>query len=240
VFNQKSRQADTDGCSILHGCCCHGTICKPTGDRCSVRFLTIFNRRAQEQDYFWGMLGLALAKPLQYLHQTPKEDSTGFDFKIDRSRLNPNAHKLIAVVKSNHGFFPKNELEAKMKSWPSGSYLIMEMICPGSGVLLYAISYKYNAWKVLCFIMTANAGSTMPTKELSYITKFPDKHHNVCQQRVEQPEVLGIFFGSSNIIDVINQLQQDVLRLEKQWPTKDPWKHGQFTIIGISVIDCLW
>ena len=38
AFNQKFGQADTDGCSNLHGCCYHGTIFKPTSDSCLVCF----------------------------------------------------------------------------------------------------------------------------------------------------------------------------------------------------------
>jgi hypothetical protein len=115
----------------------------------------------------------------------------------------------------------------------------MEMICSGFSVPLNAISYKYNTWQVLCFIMMANAGSTMPTKELFFIAKFLDKHHSVCQWRVEWLEVLRIFFFSSNIIDIFNQMQQDLLGLKKWWPIKNPWQHGQFMIIGVSTIDCL-
>jgi hypothetical protein len=63
---------------------------------------------------FW-LGNVALAKSLQCLHWTQKEDGTGIDFKINRSRPNPNAHKLIVAIKSNRSFFPKKELEAKMK-----------------------------------------------------------------------------------------------------------------------------
>jgi hypothetical protein len=182
---------------------------------------------------------VALAESLQCLHQTLKEDNTGFNFKFNRSRSNLNAHKLIATIKSNSGFFPKKQLEEKMKQWPSGSYLVMEMTCPGSGICFYAIGYKYNARKVLCFIITVNAGSTIPTKDSSYTTRFPDNHGNGFQRRVVRPGILGIYFCHSNIIDVLNQMWQDLLGLEKLWITRNLWQCGQFTIPGITAIDCM-
>jgi hypothetical protein len=60
----------------------------------------------------------------------------------------------------------------------------MEMMCTGSGIHLYTIGYKYNAKKVLTFIMTANARSTILEKDSYYITKFPDKHGNKCKRKV--------------------------------------------------------
>ena len=86
-------------------------------------------------------------------------------------------HEGIFAVKTNHGWFPKKELETNMKDWPSGSYLVMETTAPDSGIELIAIGYKYNAHKVLCFVATKQAGSTTPGQP--YKAKFPDRFGNV-------------------------------------------------------------
>ena len=82
-------------------------------------------------------------------------------FVIDHKRgPNPNGHELIAAVKTNSGWFPKDEIEEKMEKWPCGSTLVMECKTPETGVELVALGYKYNKKSVLTFIMTKNAGST--------------------------------------------------------------------------------
>jgi hypothetical protein len=47
-----------------------------------------------------------------------------------------------------------------MKNWPGGMSLLMEATT-SKGVKLLAIGYKYNSSKVLCFVATKNAGSTV-------------------------------------------------------------------------------
>jgi hypothetical protein len=69
-------------------------------------------------------------------------------------------HEWIGIVKTSHSLFPKKELEDKMKIWPGGMNLAMEATT-SKGVKLLAIGYKYNSSKLLCFVATKNAGSTM-------------------------------------------------------------------------------
>ena len=47
---------------------------------------------------------------------------------------------------------------------------------PGDRPLI-AIGYKYNARKVLYFIVTENAGSTKT--DIPYLSKYPDQFTNV-------------------------------------------------------------
>ena len=60
-----------------------------------------------------------------------------------------------------------------MANWPSGSYLVMECTAPETGVELVAIGYKYNAKKVLWFVMTKIAASLHAG--IPYKAKFPDQ-----------------------------------------------------------------
>ena len=50
---------------------------------------------------------------------------------------------------------------------------------------LIAIGYKYNARKVLSFIVTDNAGSTKTG--ISYLSKYPDQFTNVAIFPVDLP-----------------------------------------------------
>ena len=69
--------------------------------------------------------------------------------------------ELIGMVKKNTKGFCKETIEKLTKDWPGGSYLVLRSkpMVPG-GQPLIAIGHKYNARKVLSFIVTDNAGST--------------------------------------------------------------------------------
>ena len=59
---------------------------------------------------------------------------------------------------------------------------------PG-GRTLIAIGYKYNARKVLSFIVTDNAGSTKTG--ILYLSKYPDQFTNVAILPVARPLVMS-------------------------------------------------
>ena len=54
------------------------------------------------------------------------------------------------------------------------------------------IGYKYNAQKVLCFIVTDNAVITKTG--FSYLSKYPDQFNNIAIRPVDRPLVMSIFF----------------------------------------------
>ena len=62
---------------------------------------------------------------------------------------------------------------------------------PG-GRPLIAIGYKYNARKVLYFIVTENAGSTKTG--IPYLSKYPEQFTNVAIVPIARPLVMSIFF----------------------------------------------
>ena len=66
--------------------------------------------------------------------------------------------KLIGMVKKNTKGFCKETIGKLTKDWPGVYYLTLtsKPMVPGDRPLI-AISYKYNVWKVLSFIGTANA-----------------------------------------------------------------------------------
>jgi hypothetical protein len=91
-----------------------------------------------------------------------------------------------------------------------------------------AIGYKYNARKVLQFIITKNAGSTAPGTK-PYIAKYPDKYWNIKKQRVPHPEAVSVYFDNSNVIDRQNYCRQHLLGLEWLWHTDNLWFQNDCT-----------
>jgi len=75
--------------------------------------------------------------------------------------IHESGHEWIGVVKTSHSLYPKKDLENVLKTWPGGMNLAMEAMTT-KGVQLIAMGYKYNSSKVLCFVATKNAGSTVP------------------------------------------------------------------------------
>ena len=86
--------------------------------------------------------------------------------------------ELIGMVKTNTKGFCKEIIEKLTKNWPGGSYLVLRSkpMVPG-GRPLIAIGYKYNARKVLSFIVTDSAGSTK--NGVPYLSKYHDQFTNV-------------------------------------------------------------
>ena len=100
--------------------------------------------------------------------------------------------ELIGMAKTNTKGFCKETIEKLTKDWPGGSYLVLRSkpMIPG-GRPLIAIGYKYNARKVIYFIVTENAGSTKTG--ITYLSKYPDQFTNVSLRPVARPGVMSIF-----------------------------------------------
>ena len=82
--------------------------------------------------------------------------------------------ELIGMMKKNTKGFCKETIEKLTKDWPGGSYLVLRSkpMVPGDRPLI-AAGYKYNAQKVLSFIVTDNAGRTKTG--ITYLSKYPDQ-----------------------------------------------------------------
>ena len=164
-------------------------------------------------------------------------DRRTYTLCVDEERGNNDcAPEAICSIKTNTGSFPFEQLKKEMESFPSGAYLVMECVAPGTNVNLVAIAYKYNSRKTLLFAMSKDAETTEPG--FPYIARFPDEHGNVRERRVLRPKCLSVYFAAANLVDVHNHLRQGVLRLEMLWRTPNPWFRLITTIIGMSVVDC--
>ena len=122
-----------------------------------------------------------------------------------------------------------------MKDWPGGTHLVLEGTSPSHNELL-AIGYKYNSKKILCFVATKDAGTTLPGDP--YRARFVGDDNNVRARRVERPQVISDYFKHSNVVDKHNHARQYELRLEKHWVTLNCYFRIVTTIIGITVVDC--
>ena len=96
--------------------------------------------------------------------------------------------ELIGMVKTNTKGFCKETIEKLTKDWPGGSYLVLRSkhMVPGDRSLI-AISYKYNARKVLYIFLTDKVGSTKTG--IPYLSKYPDQFTNVAIRPVACPLV---------------------------------------------------
>ena len=144
-------------------------------------------------------------------------------------------HHAVLVVKTNHLRFPNKWLDEEMKTMPGGCWLTMQGQCRRTGVELVAIGYKYNSKKVLHFVTTLGAGSTVRGEP--YRMKFNDAYGNVCHRNVARPAVLSRYFKYSNRVDVNNQMRQHNLALEECWVTTNSWFRIWTTFVGWTVTD---
>ena len=107
---------------------------------------------------------------------------------------------------------------------------------PG-GRPLIAIGYKYNARKVLSFIVTVNAGSKKTG--IPYLSKYPDQFTNVVIRPVARPLVMSKTFSAVNEVESYNKSRQSYLALEKWWVTQCGWLRLCKTVaMGMTITNC--
>ena len=194
-------------------------------------------------DSWFGSVKVAESFKCRYKKEGMENTLINEEYVIDKEQgsndTNKNQHEFIGAIKTNNAWYPKAEIEETMKKWPSGSHLVLKCITPGTGVELIALGYKYNTRKVLCFIMTKDAGATANGTN-PYIAKFGDGHGNdVNQRQVNRSDVLSLVLGSADRIDSHNHMRQFLLGLEMRWRTEDWRLRLDMTIIGMTVIDCI-
>ena len=126
---------------------------------------------------------------------------------------------LICMVKTNTKVFCIETTDNLKKYWTGGSHLVLRiknMVPRGKSII--SIGYKYNARKILSFIVTDNTGITHAG--LAYLSRYPDQFYNVSILAVVRPLVRYAFFGSVNEFDSRNISTQSDMLLEKFWVTQ--------------------
>ena len=131
-----------------------------------------------------------------------------FDAVVDIKRT--LGHEMILSIKTGFSKTPKKEVKQIMMHWPTGSYLVfLHTVDKDLGVgenlnddvvELIFVAYKYNCRTVLCFLMTKDAGSTVPDPSRPYFAVFPDRHGNLLERPVARPAFLSHFFRIATVL----------------------------------------
>ena len=141
--------------------------------------------------------------------------------------------EFVGIVKTSHRQFPKAYIEKEMKSWPSGTHLVLETTKNNNKY--YAIGYKYSSKKIISFIASGLAGHTM--KGDPYMAKWLDSNGRVAVREIPRPHLISQFFTHSNQIDKHNHARQSELAIEENVVTQDGYFRLFCTYLGITVTD---
>jgi hypothetical protein len=140
------------------------------------------------------------------------------------------------IVKNNSTFFPMHALhtvlEARHGTKPAGHWVTMTTTI--AGVKLIALAYAWSNKGVSYFISTC--GST-ETSEYKYEAKYEDDWGNTSVRMLDRPKIADFLYQYLPLIDEHNKQRQNLLGLERRWPSKDCWFWLLTTIIGMSVVD---
>ena len=91
-----------------------------------------------------------------------------------------------------------------MWEYPGGTTLVLQTTT-ASGAVLSAIGYKCNLYKVLTFLCTENAGSTL--EGTKYKARYADDNRHIHVRNVDRPAVIASYFQNSNAVDQHNLSQ---------------------------------
>ena len=106
---------------------------------------------------------------------------------------------------------------------------------PGDRTLI-DIGYKYNARKVIYFIVTDNAGIT--NTGIPYLSQYPEQFTNFSIRPVARPLVMSKK-SAVNEVDYHNESRQYDLALEKWWFTQCGWMGLWRTVsMGPTITNC--
>ena len=108
---------------------------------------------------------------------------------------------------------------------------------PG-GRPIIAIGYKYNARKVLYFIVTYNTGITQA--DITHLSKYPDQFSNFSISPVVCTLVVYKLFGSITEVESHNKSRQSDLVLEKFWVTQYGWLRFCTIVSMVIYINNFW
>jgi hypothetical protein len=150
------------------------------------------------------------------------------------NKVGIRGHEGVFQVKQFHTLFPKEYIKEELKDAPGDVHIVLKGATRDE-VNLVAIGYRYSRKMILNFVMTENAGNTGQGDP--YEMKYTNSYGNICTRFIDLPDVVSMFFASSNVIDTHNQLRQDLLQHEKKWLTKNPFCRLTTTLIGFNVTD---
>ena len=136
----------------------------------------------------------------------------------------------ILQVKTANSYFPKKYIESVTKDWPGGSHIVLKTEFKGKTM------YEYCSKKTLLFIFNEGAAGTEPPG-VPYRATWINENNNHFFRDVPRPQVCAIYFGDSNIIDILNSQRQYDLKLEKLWLTQDGYFRMMTSVFRLVVVD---
>jgi hypothetical protein len=101
-------------------------------------------------------------------------------------------------------------------------------------VSLIAIAYAWSQRSISYFLSTC--GTTTP-HDIKYQSHFEDDYGNVQWKEINRPSIAHFLYEYLPLIDEHNRQRQNLLGLERCWPTKDCWFRLVTTLLGMSVVD---
>ena len=102
---------------------------------------------------------------------------------------------------------------------------------------LIVIGYKYNARKVIYFIVTYNAGNTKTG--IPYLYKYPEKFTNVAISLL----LVSLLCQKKSAVNEVESHKKSIqcdLALEKWWVTKCGWMRLYTTVATGMTITNVW
>ena len=140
------------------------------------------------------------------------------------------------VIKQNTQYYPMEVLNAILRArFPSsaaGHWVVMKATI--SEVDLFVMAYAWSARGVSYIVSTC--GTTVQ-HEIPYVSRFEDEFGHTSTKDLARPSIAHIMFEYLPLIDEHNKARQNVLALEKCWPTKFGFFRVVTTAIGMCVVD---
>jgi hypothetical protein len=118
---------------------------------------------------------------------------------------------------------------------PGGVHIVLTAVHPTTKLKMVAVGYKYSRKNTSLFIASAGAGSTTPGTP--YEMKYHNEKGNQCFRYVDRPDLVSFYYENNNKVDILNQLRQGYLRLEKKWVTTSPYFRMETSRIGMCAVD---
>jgi len=140
------------------------------------------------------------------------------------------------IVKNNSYLYPKHWLGKILRSRhgdrPAGNWV--SMTAEIAGVKLLAICYAWSKKGFSYFITTVG---TAAAGEESYTTYFEDDNGVVASRDIPRPSICSYLYQKLPCIDEHNRQRQNLLGLERCWPTDSCWFRLLTTLLGQCVVD---
>ena len=140
------------------------------------------------------------------------------------------------IINQNQQWYPMKPLFAVLKARfgnrPAGHWVTM--ITTISNVSVIAVAYAWSQRGITYILSTC--GSTEPSDEL-YTSYFEDEYRNVSSKQILRPKLAHFLYEYLPLVDEHNKQRQNLLGLERKWPTRNCWFRLITTLVGMCIVD---